>query len=54
LPVITAGVDLAAVPERTALASIEWAEPGARVWVMTGRAVPGSWRTVAELPLAAR
>ena len=25
-----------------------------RVWVMTGRAVPGSWRTVAELPLTAR
>jgi 2'-5' RNA ligase len=25
-----------------------------RVRLMTGRAVPGSWRTVAELPLAAR
>jgi len=25
-----------------------------RIWVMTGRAVPGSWRTVAELPLTAR
>jgi len=25
-----------------------------RVWLMRGRAEPGSWRTVAELPLAAR
>jgi 2'-5' RNA ligase len=24
-----------------------------RVWLMTGNAVPGSWQTVAELPLAA-
>jgi hypothetical protein len=24
-----------------------------RVWLMTGNAAPGSWQTVAELPLAA-
>jgi len=24
-----------------------------RVWLMTGSATPGSWQTVAELPLAA-
>ena len=23
-----------------------------RVWLMTGRAAPGSWQTIAELPLA--
>lgn len=22
-----------------------------RVWLMTGRAAPGSWQTIAELPL---
>ena len=48
---ITAGVDLAAMPERTALASIEWARTRAVVRDLAAVATEG-WIAIPHSPIS--